>query len=301
MNYKFFKLEEQEEYVEIYFRVGDKKSEEKVKARYVIGADGYFSRVRSQVVSDGHPNFQNAINWRAYVPREDLKVNLEPYTSHLYLGDNRIALVYWVRDAVIWSLSTTSEVVEELGIKLELRIGRSGIQSDSDFSLAKNTKNKDTCLKVFDNFTEEVKNLIESTDHASVLQHGVYIRDSECFSHEAFGSGRVALVGDSVHILGTSTAFGDAHTLALAVLDKDLGKGTTERYAELRYEFVRKSLVTTGSIGAVIFGDHGNETTASCESEAIGFDEYKNSYEYEDLSELAFKNQKVDVNNNNTI
>lgn len=208
------------------------------------------------------------------------------------MGDNRIALIYWITDGIVWSLSTTNDICEKLGLELNLRLGQSGIQSDSDFSSGKESNYKINCLKAFSEFSVEVLNLIKLTDKEDVLQHGVFMRDEANFTKKSFGSNKVALVGDAVHVLGASIAFGDAHTLALASAKEGFTCETTKLYANLRYDFIKRNIATTTKIGSVIFNNEGLDANSEALCNSRGFESYKNEINYEDLSKVKITHSK---------
>lgn len=73
---RYYKLEEDGDIIKVHYCKGRKQIPCVSKARFVVGADGYFSKIRIQTIKDGIPLFQNAIHWRAFVPREKLRVIL---------------------------------------------------------------------------------------------------------------------------------------------------------------------------------------------------------------------------------
>lgn len=58
-----------------------------MRARILIGADGYFSKVRAQMLDDGPPDFTGSVMWRARFP---LRQNFS--TDRSRLGRSLIAL-----------------------------------------------------------------------------------------------------------------------------------------------------------------------------------------------------------------
>ena len=67
-------------------RIAIDGSDEDVEARLVVGADGYFSRVRSQFIGDGPPEYVGSAVIRALVDQP------EDGDSILYSGDNKVSV-----------------------------------------------------------------------------------------------------------------------------------------------------------------------------------------------------------------
>jgi len=199
-----------------------------LKAGFVIGADGFFSRVRAKVVGDGNPTYQGSRLWRALVPR----ASKEEFQSLVYSGEN-YTFLYYAADSstACWVLAKTMPEPEK---------------TDKTSMQARNQEEngEEIIREVLDNIedsNEEIINIVKATDPASVTTHGVYVRDP--FANEGRdlwkpATGPYTLIGDAAHPMrpvgnGTAMAMEDAAELACCVQSFGLSEEAFREY-ELR-------------------------------------------------------------------
>ena len=147
-------------------------SESDIEAGLVIGADGFFSRVRAQTLNDGPPTYAGSRIWRALVPR----VPGASDTSFVY-SSAKFTLIYYACGSTTgcWVVSKTMPEPE----RTVTSSTQNNLDGDEEMGL-KAIKEVIENIKSDMEATggcEEMLNLIQNTDPKSVTTHGVYIRD----------------------------------------------------------------------------------------------------------------------------
>ncbi|KAL3137400.1 hypothetical protein ABBQ32_006923 [Trebouxia sp. C0010 RCD-2024] len=180
-----------------------------VHAKLLVGADGYFSKVRTQCLDDGPPTFSKSVHWRARVgwqegmPKSNtaVKYTLPGMPMWSPAAESRGALVIpmgtmestkdkgWT-----WILGAPIAEVRKAGVHFDpsARTAKA-IQGDAESSSA-----LENALKVFSDFPPELMGVVRQTDPATVTQHGLYMRDLSGLTVDAEDSDTQASMSDSM-------------------------------------------------------------------------------------------------------
>eukprot|EP00884_Botryococcus_braunii_P001461 jgi/Botrbrau1/11315/Bobra.0038s0076.1 len=224
----------------IRLKFKDEEGEE-VRARILIGADGYRSRIRRQLLADGDPEFQNLVMWRARVP---LSLSEPGFKTSTWWRDGDvapspivrfIAFVKMTADSAALVVSSPIAEMKKRGVEYDpTKASTSSIQSDGV-----DRHFKERCLATIEDFDPRVLRLIEAIDADRFTEHGLFKRDINLLPDEGFGRGGVTLVGDATHMgppngLGVNLAMEDA-----AVLGQNLRLHGITLEALRRYEAER--------------------------------------------------------------
>eukprot|EP00775_Hariotina_reticulata_P007371 gene7371-7581_t len=110
---------------------------------------------------------------------------------------------------VVWTVGATADLPSSQGFT----------QQD----VAKGEAARHNCLQALAGFMPEVLQLVANTPPGSLVEHGVYIRPASDMAPEAYGRGRVVILGDAAHPLrptgqGLNTTLEDAYQLAAALM-----------------------------------------------------------------------------------
>ncbi|KAL0018623.1 hypothetical protein WJX79_002055 [Trebouxia sp. C0005] len=159
-----------------------------VHAKVLVGADGYFSKVRAQCLDDGPPTFNESVLWRARVgwqegmPGGNSVVKYTLPGMHMWspAAESRGALVMPMgtmestRDkGWTWILMAPMADVEKAGVHFDPNARTAkAIQGDTASRSA-----LENALKVFRDFPPALMNIVRTTDPSTVTQHGLYMRD----------------------------------------------------------------------------------------------------------------------------
>ncbi|CAL8461953.1 g1484 [Coccomyxa elongata] len=217
-NSRFDSYEEDSEGVTVRF-VGD--SPAPVRAKVLIGADGYFSAVREQCLGDGPPDFAGTVCWRA---RVEMKKPLE-YSSW-YFGAEKVGLLYPIsKDYMVWTGSAPIRLVKEAGVEFDPTNGGRFRASTQAIEGVDNALER--CLKVFAGYPEPFLDVVRDTDPRAVAEHGIFTRPADALPADGWGRGRVTLVGDAAHPVrptgqGLNMTMEDAAELAWHVQQQGL-------------------------------------------------------------------------------
>ena len=234
VNHALVRMEEDDEsgYVKLHFehRGGGTSpvsslTSSVIRARLVVGADGYQSVVRARLLNDGPPHYTGTMTWRGVLDRATVRQALvETGIADEYglqqLDDTEedganvnISIIgqnknFWIMDCGAGLMAWTGTALSE---------------SDQ-----KTPSSAATALKVFDGWPRIVGALIQLTDPASIVESGVYDRDPAAMWRDPSSSlHRATLLGDAAHPmrpslgLGSTMAFQDALCLAKALQSVD--------------------------------------------------------------------------------
>ncbi|KAL0048074.1 hypothetical protein WJX82_007052 [Trebouxia sp. C0006] len=136
--------EEDEDGVTLHFDRGQPA----VHAKVLVGADGYFSKVRTQCLNDGPPTFNGAVLWRARVGWQEGM----PTCNH----------VIRCREPGVPMFAATSEYSRTV----------KAIQGDAASGSA-----LEDVLKCFSHYPDNFLDIVRNTDPSTVTQHGLYVRE----------------------------------------------------------------------------------------------------------------------------
>jgi salicylate hydroxylase len=182
-------------------------------AKVLIGADGWFSGVRAQLLADGPPTFKDAVVWRARVPRRPEWLPNERRTQWWVPPDGMrpgalLAVLIPVPGGdLVWQCHAPLSRLQEKGISFDPVTGEAG-SSHSDggggasaSAGAGGESAKARCLKVFEGLAGigPFMAVVAGTPESAVTEHGLYQRTPDQIPDGSWGDGMVTLAGDSAH------------------------------------------------------------------------------------------------------
>ncbi|KAL3144420.1 hypothetical protein ABBQ32_004168 [Trebouxia sp. C0010 RCD-2024] len=155
-----------------------------VRAKILIGADGYFSRIRKQCLNDGPPMFAGCVMWRARIaaPEEgiyagehgsswrepDAPIMSGPFAMLIQMG----TLEDTKHKPWTWILGAPLATLQKAGVQFDPEVrGLKAIQGDADSGSA-----LENALKIFKNMPKSLMDIVKRTDPSTVTQHGLYMR-----------------------------------------------------------------------------------------------------------------------------
>ncbi|KAL3136312.1 hypothetical protein ABBQ38_005577 [Trebouxia sp. C0009 RCD-2024] len=178
-----------------------------VRAKLLIGADGYFSRIRKQCLDDGPPKFAGLVMWRARIPwQEGMPNNSVSYRDGLVptRGNNAIYAMLFPLGTLeatsdttwSWTLCAHVDKVKEAGVEFDAEARTlTSVQG-----IASSGSALQNVCKVFADFPRAIMDVVEGTDPTTVTQHGLYVRAlDDTTPEQGWGRGRVSLLGDAAH------------------------------------------------------------------------------------------------------
>ncbi|KAL0042605.1 hypothetical protein WJX79_004971 [Trebouxia sp. C0005] len=171
------KYDEVEDGVTIHFDRGHPS----IRAKVLIGADGYFSRIRKQCLNDGPPLFAGCVMWRARIAApegrpEEFSTWREPNTP-VMSGPFAMLIPMGTLEASkhkpwTWILGAPLSALKEAGVQFDPEArGLKAIQGDADSGSA-----LENALKIFRKMPSALMDIVKGTDPTTVTQHGLYMR-----------------------------------------------------------------------------------------------------------------------------
>eukprot|EP00854_Cymbomonas_tetramitiformis_P012053 gene12053-14241_t len=205
--------------------------EREINAKVLIGADGYFSRIREHTIADGPPDFTGRLTWRGRVtlPPGDGgigdKLAEQAGSANLYIdaanfGKGRSAIIYPLQDSTyVFTANCPVSHLEQLGMTFEPFKSKSSamsLQADDDGT--DDDTGKSRCLKAMGDYPQLVLDVIQATPDPVVTEHGYYIRPADSLPDDGWCTGGITLVGDAAHLAppdgqGLNLALEDAAVL----------------------------------------------------------------------------------------
>lgn len=186
--------------------------------KVLIGADGWFSAIRQQLLADGPPTFKDAVVYRARIKRPDgmpaerTKWWVPP--SGPNSAESLAVLIPVPGGDLVWQCHAPLKVMQEKGLGFDPVKGEA-VSSHSDTSSSGSKQGvKERCLKAFETFPPAFLDVVKATSAEAITEHGLYQRTADSIPEDAWGQGRVTLVGDAAH-----TAYVDGTGLALSLED----------------------------------------------------------------------------------
>ncbi|KAL0018627.1 hypothetical protein WJX79_005682 [Trebouxia sp. C0005] len=184
-----------------------------VHAKVLVGADGYFSKVRAQCLDDGPPQFANMVMWRARIgwqegmPEPNVSMGYrDPAStglSHPFAMIFQMGTLEKSKDrSWTWILAAPMETVQKAGVDFNPDTRTvTAIQGDAASGNA-----LENAMRVFADFPQPLLDIVKSTDPTTVTQHGLYIRalgsapePKAPASSAVQDSSQVILLGDAAH------------------------------------------------------------------------------------------------------
>jgi salicylate hydroxylase len=195
----------------------------------LIGADGIHSVVRASLWGDAKPAFTGNVAWRALVPAEKMPSDLIRPMSSVWWGPHKHFVHYYVRRGEFVNCVC---VVEKTGWEVESWTEQGEHEElKSDFS----------------GWHDDIQMLIDNADRDSLFKWTLYDRPSM----NAWGKGRVTLLGDACHptlpfmAQGAAMAIEDAAVLADCIEQNGDVASRLKRYEDLRRD--RTASIQRGS------------------------------------------------------
>ncbi|KAG2426083.1 hypothetical protein HXX76_013271 [Chlamydomonas incerta] len=219
-------------------REGAAPSEELlVRAKVVIGADGYFSRIRRELLGGTPPVFSGVVMWRGSFTAEELSSGAVPLppaafgagasdraASHRWTpagaglapGQGRVLLLFLAQggDGIgAWYLQNSVKAVQEAGVEFPPAGAAGGVGGLSgSAALAR-------ALAANGHLPPDVAALLAATAPERVTEHGLYVQPLDSVQQGSWTRGHVVLIGDAAHAAppdgqGANLAIEDAVVLA---------------------------------------------------------------------------------------
>ncbi|KAL0021580.1 hypothetical protein WJX77_011733 [Trebouxia sp. C0004] len=176
--------EEGEDGVTLHFDRGQPP----VHAKVLVGADGYFSKVRTQCLNDGPPTFNGAVLWRARVgwqegmPTCNHVIRCREPGVPMYAATSeysRFALLPMgtlentKHKGWTWIMAMPLAEVLKAGVDFDPNNRTvKAIQGDAASGSA-----LEDVLQCFSHYPDNFLDIVRNTDPSTVTQHGLYIRE----------------------------------------------------------------------------------------------------------------------------
>jgi 2-polyprenyl-6-methoxyphenol hydroxylase-like FAD-dependent oxidoreductase len=193
----------------------------------LVGADGWFSPIRQQLLGDGPPAFKDCVVWRARIKRpEDFPEDRTRWwipPTGARAGDVLAVLIPLPGGDLVWQCHAPIRVLAEKGLSFDPVKGEAGSShasnntastGDSSSSSGSEQTPKERCLQAFAGFPAPFLDMVKATPAAAITEHGLYQRTPEQIPDGSWGAGSVTLAGDAAH-----AAYVDGTGLALSLED----------------------------------------------------------------------------------
>eukprot|EP00884_Botryococcus_braunii_P001459 jgi/Botrbrau1/11313/Bobra.0038s0074.1 len=194
---------------------------EDVRARILIGADGYRSCIRAQLLDDAEPEFTGSVMWRARAPfsLSDASFGISTMwlDGEMLPGKLRrfITFTKMTSDSAALICYSSLEEMTKRGVEYDPSKASSGsIQAESGHGGL-----KQRCLTAMEGFEPRIYSLVEAIEADRFTEHGLFLRPVILLPDGGYGEGGVTLMGDASHMgppngLGVNLAIEDAVILA---------------------------------------------------------------------------------------
>jgi FAD-dependent urate hydroxylase len=180
-----------------------------VRGSLLIGSDGVWSTIRTQVLNDGDPYYGGATSWRAMI-ESDQDDEILRGSVFIALGHSTIRGGGWYvgRNRISWffGVNTPAGGIDEPG------------------------KLKTTLHKYLKGWAGPIPRLIERTPEKQILRTDTYARNPV----KKWGDARVTMLGDAAHAMGNAIGQGAAQAIEDAVILADTLASATDPIAGLR-------------------------------------------------------------------
>ncbi|WP_323704033.1 FAD-dependent monooxygenase [Mammaliicoccus sp. Dog046] len=194
----------------------------------VIAADGLHSNIRTQIYPKSLPKYAGYTCFRGVV---NAKLDIDGKEALEYWGHKgRFGIVPLKENQYYWFCTMNAK------------------ENDLQFK----SFEKPHLQAYFNQFPNEVRQILDAQDEVGILQHDIY----DIAPLKSFVSGRVVLLGDAAHATtpnmgqGAGQAIEDAVTLANLIKDRDI-EAALKRYDKLRVKHTKKVILKSRKIGKV--------------------------------------------------
>lgn len=237
-----------------------------VKAKVVLGCDGYMSRLRKQWLNDDPPTFSGAVIWRGRLPADSSPIRVDQLATDLR-KEMAMAVYPGPKGFVVWNASAPVHVMEEHGVHR-----RTTPRSDQFSTQARDkddvpgTELKERAMRVFNQQPEPLRAVIAATEPRVMLEHDICFRPAAGFPESKhFGSGPLTLVGDAAHVIratgqGTNQALEDALEVGRIIADGGPTEEAMRAFEESRMDRWKLSASISEAVAAATYGNKGNLT-----------------------------------------
>ncbi len=200
----------------------------------LIGADGLRSTVRERLWGESSPQYAGYLAWRGVEAFESESLPVG-YTCETWGCGQRFGLVPLGQGRVYWFATRNASADPSRPPRLKAEI-----------------------LAQFGAWHAPIREVIEATDEAAILQNGIYDREPMA----VWGKGRVTLLGDAAHPMtpnlgqGACQAIEDAVVLARCLNEKGDAVSALRYYEALRQKRTARITQLSRRLGAMAQRSH---------------------------------------------
>eukprot|EP00884_Botryococcus_braunii_P001458 jgi/Botrbrau1/11312/Bobra.0038s0073.1 len=225
---------------------------EDVRARILIGADGYRSRIRAQLLDDGEPEFTGRVMWRARAPfsLSDASFGISTwwYDGDMVPGQmpRFITFTKMTSDSGALICYAPVEEMAKRGVEYDpSKASSASIQAESGHESL-----KQRCLTAMEGFEPRIYSLVEAIEADRFTEHGLFLRPVTLLPDGGYGEGGVTLMGDASHMgppngLGVNLAIEDAVVLGHNLRQYGITPEALRRYEAERVPRIKEVLSKT--------------------------------------------------------